>query len=95
MYTKTVNQYFELPCTNLLPPLPHYPLTLTTDWSLTVFKKNAWKFIFYTITEAHKQYSLLDAIFNYIFYFGPPGKNLSKNQENLLLTCRPASPFDM
>ena len=41
-------------------------------------------FIFYTINEAHKQYSLLDKIFNYIFYLGPPGKYLYKNQENLL-----------
>ena len=33
-------------------------------------------FKFYTVNEAHKQYSLLDTIFNYIFYFGPPGKHL-------------------
>ena len=26
--------------------------------------------------EAHKQYSLLDTIFNYIFCLGPPGKHL-------------------
>ena len=32
--------------------------------------------IFWTINEAHKQYSLLDTIFNYIFYLGPPGKHL-------------------
>ena len=32
--------------------------------------------IFHTINETHKQYSLLDAIFNSIFYFGPPGKHL-------------------
>ena len=30
----------------------------------------------YTIIEAHKQYSLLDTIFNHIFYLGPPGKYL-------------------
>ena len=35
-----------------------------------------WICKFYLINEAHKQYSLLDTIFNYIFYFGPPGKHL-------------------
>ena len=28
----------------------------------------------------HKQYSLLDTIFDYIFHFGPPGKYLYKRQ---------------
>ena len=27
----------------------------------------------YTINEARKQYRLLDTVFNYILYFGPPG----------------------
>ena len=30
----------------------------------------------YNINEAHKKYSLLDTNFDYIFYFGPPGKHL-------------------
>ena len=42
------------------------------------------KYICYTINEAHKQYKLLDTIFNYTFYLGPPGKHLQKNKENLL-----------
>ena len=41
-------------------------------------------FKFYSINEAHKEYSLLDTISNYIFYFGPPGKHLQTSQENLL-----------
>ena len=32
---------------------------------------------FYSINECHKQYSLLDTISNYTFYFGPPGTHLS------------------
>ena len=32
--------------------------------------------IFCTINEAHKQYSLLDKIFNYVFCLGPPGTHL-------------------
>jgi hypothetical protein len=30
------------------------------------------------MNEAPKQYSLLGTIFNYIFYFGPPGKITKK-----------------
>ena len=30
--------------------------------------------MFYTINEAHTLYSLLDTVFNYIFYLGSPGK---------------------
>ena len=48
------------------------------------FGRFLWKTIFYTINEAHKQYSILDTLFNYIFYFGPPRKHLCKSQENLL-----------
>ena len=40
------------------------------------FGKCPWIFIFYTINEAHKQYSLLDTIFNYILYLQPLGKYL-------------------
>ena len=38
----------------------------------------------FTINEAHKRYSPLYTIFDYIFYFGPPGKHLENSQENLL-----------
>ena len=33
-------------------------------------------FNFHSINEAHKQYSLLDTICNYIVYLGPPGQYL-------------------
>ena len=52
------------------------------DWSLSqdsrkkVCGRFPAKFRFYYINEAHKQYSLLDTIFSYIFYLGPPGKHL-------------------
>ena len=36
------------------------------------------------MNEAHKQYSLLDTIFDYIFYFGPPGKYLYLSFQNPL-----------
>ena len=39
------------------------------------FYSLSYTFGFYNIKEAHKQDSLLDTIFNYIFYLGPPGKN--------------------
>ena len=32
--------------------------------------------------EAHKQYSLLDTIFDYIFYFGPPGTHFYLSPQN-------------
>ena len=44
------------------------------------------------INEAHKQYSLLNTIFNYIFYLGPPGKYLQTSQENLLHVGRLRRP---
>ena len=34
------------------------------------------KFNYFTRNEAQEQHSLLDTIFDYIFYFGPPGKHL-------------------
>ena len=49
-----------------------------------VFRQILLKTICYTINEAHKQYSLLDAIFNYIFYFGPPGNHLYLSLQNPL-----------
>ena len=36
----------------------------------------SWKSRFYTINETHKQCSLLDAIFYYMFCSGPPGKHI-------------------
>ena len=54
----------------------------TSDWSLSqdvrklVFGRFPGTNICYTINGAHKQYSLLVTIFNYICYFGPPGKHL-------------------
>ena len=42
------------------------------------------KYIFYYINWPHKQYIILDIIFNYIFQFGLPGKCLYKSLEN---TC--------
>ena len=35
-----------------------------------------WKSNSFTRNEAQEQHSLLDTIFDYIFYFGPPGKYL-------------------
>ena len=46
--------------------------------------------MFYTRNEAHKQYSLLDTIFNYIFYLGPPGKYLYLSPQNPLHVGREA-----
>ena len=45
-----------------------------------------------TINEAHKQYSLLDTIFNYIFYLGPPGKHLYLSTQNQLHVGRRSRP---
>ena len=44
---------------------------------------------FFTRNETQEQHSLLDTIFDYIFYFGPPGKYLLKTPKRT--TCRPAS----
>ena len=49
-----------------------------------IFGRFPWIFIFYTRNEAHKQYSLLDTIFNYIFCLGPPGKYLYLSPKNPL-----------
>ena len=35
-----------------------------------------WRYNYFTRNETQEQYSLLDTIFDYIFYFGPPGKYL-------------------
>ena len=42
----------------------------------------------FTRNEGQEQHSLLDTIFNYILYFGPPGKHLKKTRKRT--TCRPA-----
>ena len=46
----------------------------------------------YTIKETHKQDSLLDTIFNHIFYFGPPGKYLYLSPQHLLHVGRRSRP---
>ena len=51
-------------------------LCLSQDVGKYVLGRFPRHITFYTINEAHKQYSLLDTIFNYIFYLGPPGKHL-------------------
>ena len=50
----------------------------------SVFGRFPWTFRFYTIHEAHKQYSLLDTIFKYILYFEPSGKQLYLSPQNPL-----------
>ena len=50
-------------------------LSLSQDVGKQVFGNLPWKFSFYGINGARKQYSLLDTIFNYIIDFGPPGKH--------------------
>ena len=51
-----------------------------------------WKLNSFTRNEAQEQDSLLDTIFDYIFYFGPPGKHLLTSQENLLYVGRLRRP---
>ena len=57
-------------------------LSLSQDVRKLVFARFNAIFGFDTINEAHKQYHLLDTIFNYIFYLGPPGKHLYLSPEN-------------
>jgi hypothetical protein len=52
------------------------------------FRTFLLKFTFYSICEAHKKCSLLDTIFNYIFYFGPPGAYLYLSPQNPLHVSR-------
>ena len=40
------------------------------------FGRFHWKLNYFTRNEAQEQHSLLDTIFDYIFYFGPPEKHL-------------------
>ena len=65
---------------------------LSQDVRESVFGKFPWKCWFYTINEAHKQYSLLDTMLNYILYFGPPGKHLSSSPQNPLHVGRRSRP---
>ena len=44
------------------------------------------------MTETHKQFSLVDEMFEYIFSFGPLGYHLYKIQENLLHVGRLQRP---
>ena len=46
----------------------------------------------FTRNEAQEQYSLLDTIFDYIFYFGPPGKYLYSSPQNPLHVGRRSRP---
>ena len=54
-------------------------LCLSQDTGKSVFVTIPSKVTLYTINEAHKQYGLLDTLFEYICYLEPPGKHLSKN----------------
>ena len=56
------------------------------------FCQFSWKFISFTRNEAQEQPSLLDTIFDYIFYFGPPGKYLYLSPQNLLHVGRRSQP---
>ena len=50
-----------------------------------------WKFNSSTRNEAKERHSLLDTMFDYICYFGPPGKYLYLSpQTPKNTTCRPA-----
>ena len=67
------------------------------------FRSFSDKFEFYTRNHSHKQSSLLDTIFNYIFHFGAPGKYLYLSPQNRLswystgvqvkLQSNPATPL--
>ena len=63
---------------------------ISQDVGKLVFGRCPLSFELYTINEAHKQYSLLDIIFNYICYFEPPGTLLYLSPQN-----HPPSPADM
>ena len=45
--------------------------------------RNIYVFMFDTINEAHKQYSLLDTIFNYLLYNGSPGEYLCTSRKTI------------
>ena len=70
---------------------PQASLLLSQDVRKFVFDRFPWKPRFYSIHEAHEQYSLLDTILNYIFCFGLQEK-VGKNQANLLYVGRFSRP---
>ena len=67
-------------------------LSLSQDVGKQVFGRCSWIFVLYTINAAHKQYSLLDTIFSYTFYFGPTGKHLYLSHQNPLHVSRRSRP---
>ena len=84
---------YLVPITWCQVPGTNYPdCCLSQDVRKSVFGRLPWKFKFYTINEAHKQSSLLDKLFNYIFYFGPPGKHLYLSPQNPLHVGRRSRP---
>ena len=56
------------------------------------FGSFSWKSNYFTRNEVQEQHSLLDTIFDYIFYFGPPGKYLCLSPQNLLHVGRRSRP---
>ena len=56
-----------------------------------VAKQGCWEIGFgqmsLTINEAHKQYSLLDTVFNCIVYLGPPGTYFQKIKETYYMSA--------
>ena len=62
------------------------------NWRKSVFGRFPWTFWFYCINEAHKQYSLIDTILNYVFYFGPPGQHLYSSPQNPVRVGRRSQP---
>ena len=54
---------------------PNRPLPKPGCWEIG-FRQILCTIIFYTINQAHKQSSLLDTMFNYMFCFVPPEKHL-------------------
>ena len=74
------------------PNIEFSDLSLSQDVRKSVFGRFPWKCWFYTTNETHKQYSLLDTIFSYIFHFGPPGKHLYLSHPNLLHVGRQSRP---
>ena len=67
-------------------------LCLSQDVGEQVFGRFPWKCISGIMNDTHKQYTLLDTIFNYILYLGPPGKHLYKSKENPLHVGRLRRP---
>jgi hypothetical protein len=64
--------------------MPPKDFCLSQDVRKLLWGRCPWYLIVYNINEAHKQCSLIDAIFNYMFSFGHPGKHLWRRQQNRL-----------